>query len=59
MLKEVRKNSPTISGGEELNNLEDPLKRLKKNYQSRIKIIIEREHELQEELKTLTATEKS
>ena len=43
---------------EELDNLETSRKRLEKTYQSRIKIIDEREHELQEELKALTPAEK-
>ncbi len=43
---------------EELDNLEASRKRLEKTYQSRIKIIDEREHELQEELKSLAPTEK-
>ncbi|AAQ00598.1 MULTISPECIES: hypothetical protein [Prochlorococcus] len=43
---------------EELDNLEASRRRLKENYQSRIKIIDEREHELQKELKALTAAEK-
>ncbi|WP_320663901.1 hypothetical protein [Prochlorococcus sp. MIT 1223] len=38
---------------EELDNLKAARKRLEENYQSRIKIIDEREHELQEELKAL------
>ena len=38
---------------EELDNLEASRKRLEATYQSRIKIISEREHELQEELKAL------
>ena len=38
---------------EELDNLEASRKRLEENYQSRIKIIDEREHELHEELKAL------
>ena len=42
---------------EELNNLEASRKRLEETYQSRIKIIDEREHELQEELKTLAPAE--
>ncbi len=40
---------------EELDNLEASRKRLEENYHSRIKIIDEREHELQEELKVLAA----
>ena len=43
---------------EELDDLEASRKRLEKNYQSRIKIIDEREHELQEELKALAPAEK-
>ena len=44
---------------EELDNLEASRKRLEENYQSRIKIIDERENELHEELKALApATEK-
>ncbi|WP_320674909.1 hypothetical protein [Prochlorococcus sp. MIT 1341] len=44
---------------EELDNLEASRKRLEKTYQSRIKIIDEREHELQEELKALAPGEKT
>ena len=43
---------------EELDNLEVSRKRLEETYQSRIKIIDEREHELQEELKSLAPAEK-
>ena len=43
---------------EELDNLEASRKRLEENYQSRIKIIDEREHELQEELRALAPAEK-
>ena len=43
---------------EELDNLEASRKRLEESYQSRIKIIDEREHELQEELKALAPAEK-
>jgi len=43
---------------EELDNLEVSRKRLEATYQSRIKIIDEREHELQEELKALAPAEK-
>ncbi len=42
---------------EELENLESSRKKLEETYQSRIKIINEREHELQEELKALTPGE--
>ena len=44
---------------EELDNLEDSRKRLEKTYQSRIKIIDEREHEIKEALKALTPAEKN
>tara|TARA_B100001996_G_C18547383_1_gene549433 strand:- start:79 stop:339 length:261 start_codon:yes stop_codon:yes gene_type:complete len=43
---------------EELDNLVESRKRLEANYQSRIKILDEREHELQEELKALTSAKK-
>ena len=43
---------------EELDNLESSRKRLEQTYQSRIKIIDEREHELQEELRSLAPAEK-
>ena len=43
---------------EELDNLAASRKMLEENYQSRIKIIDEREHELQEELKSLAPAEK-
>ena len=43
---------------EELDNLETSRKRLEETYHSRIKIIDEREHELQEELKALAPTDK-
>ena len=43
---------------EELDNLVESRKRLEANYQSRIKILDERENELQEELKALTPAEK-
>ena len=43
---------------EELDNLEASRKRLEENYQSRIKILDEREQELQEELKALAPAEK-
>ena len=43
---------------QELDDLEVSRKRLEENYQSRIKIIDAREHELQEELKALAPAEK-
>jgi len=42
----------------ELDDLEASRKRLEEIYRSRIKIIDEREHELQEELKALAPAEK-
>ena len=44
---------------EELENLEASRKRLEETYHSRIKILDEREHELQEELKGLAPAEKN
>ena len=52
-LAEVRRNQRQ----EELDNLEASRKSLLEAYQSRIKIINEREHELQEELKALVPAE--
>ena len=43
---------------EELDNLTESRKRLEANYQSRIKILDERETELKEELKVLAPAEK-
>ena len=43
---------------EELDNLEASRQRLEETYQSRIKIIDEREQEIQEELKALAPSEK-
>ena len=43
----------------ELDNLEASRTRLEESYQSRIKIIDEREHELEEELKALNPKEKT
>ncbi|KGG12726.1 MULTISPECIES: hypothetical protein [Prochlorococcus] len=43
---------------EELDNLTESRKRLEANYQSRIKILDERETELKEELKALAPAEK-
>ena len=38
---------------EELDNIETSRKRLEENYQARVKVLEEREHELQEELKAI------
>ena len=43
---------------EELDNLVESRKHLEANYQSRIKILEEREHEIKEELKALAPTKK-
>ena len=53
-LDEIKRNQRQ----QELDDLEASRKRLEDTYQSRIKIIDEREHELQEELKALGAAEK-
>ena len=53
-LEEIKRNQRQ----EELDNLEASRKRLEETYHSRIKIIDEREHELQEELKALAPAEK-
>ena len=44
---------------EELDNLQASRKKLEESYQSRIKILDEREHELQEELKALEPSQKT
>ena len=43
---------------EELDNIEASRKRLEENYQSRVKVLEEREHELQEEIKALAPAKK-
>ena len=43
---------------EELDNIETSRNRLEKTYQSRIKILNERQNELQEELKALSPSDK-
>ena len=53
-LEEIKRNQRQ----QELDDLEASRKRLEETYQSRIKIIDEREHELQEELKALAPAEK-
>ena len=53
-LEEIKRNQHQ----QELDNLEASRKRLEETYLSRIKIIDEREHELQEELKALAPAEK-
>ena len=53
-LEEIKRNQRQ----HELDDLEASRKRLEEIYRSRIKIIDEREHELQEELKALAPAEK-
>ena len=53
-LEEIKRNQRQ----HELDDLEASRKRLEETYHSRIKIIDEREHELQEELKALAPAEK-
>ena len=43
---------------EELENIEASRKRLEENYQTRVKVLDKREHELQEEINALTPAEK-
>ena len=53
-LEELKRNQQQ----EELDNIEASRKRLEESYQSRIKILDEREHELQAELKALAPAKK-
>ena len=48
-LEEIKRNQRV----EELENIEDSRKRLEESYQARVKVLEEREHELQEEIKAL------
>ena len=48
-LEEIKRNQRE----EELENIEASRKRLEESYQSRVKVLNEREHELQEEIKAL------
>ena len=43
---------------EELDNIETSRQRLEENYQARVKVLEEREHELQEEIKALAPAKK-
>ena len=43
---------------DELGNIETSRKRLEENYQARVKVLEEREHELQEEIKALAPAKK-
>ena len=53
-LEEIKRNQRE----EELENIEASRKRLKKSYQARVKVLDEREHELQEEIKALAPAKK-
>ena len=53
-LEEIKRNQRQ----EELDNIEASRKRLEESYQSRVKVLDEREHELQEEIKALSAAKK-
>ena len=53
-LEEIRRNKRE----EELENIEASRKRLEESYQARVKVLDEREHELQEEIKALAPAKK-
>ena len=53
-LEELKRNQRQ----EELDNIETSRKRLEENYQARVKVLEEREHELQEEIKALAPAKK-
>ena len=53
-LEEIKRNQRE----EELENIEASRKRLKESYQARVKVLDEREHELQEEIKALAPAKK-
>ena len=53
-LEEIRCNKRE----EELENIEASRKRLEESYQARVKVLDEREHELQKEIKGLTPAKK-
>ena len=53
-LEEIKRNQRQ----EELDNIEASRKRLEESYQSRVKVLDEREHELQEEIKALSPAKK-
>ena len=53
-LEEIRRNQRE----EELQNIETSRKRLEENYQARVKVLDEREQELQEEIKALAPVKK-
>ena len=53
-LEEIKRNQRE----EELENIEASRKRLEESYQDRVKVLDEREHELQEEIKALAPAKK-
>ena len=53
-LEEIKRNQRE----EELDNIETSRKRLEESYQARVKVLDEREHELQEEIKALAPAKK-
>jgi len=53
-LEELKRNQHQ----EELENIEASRKRLEESYQSRVKVLDEREHELKEEIKALAPAKK-
>ena len=53
-MEEIKRNQRQ----EELDNIEASRKRLEESYQSRVKVLDEREHELQEEIKALAPAKK-
>ena len=53
-LEEIKRNQRE----EELQNIEACRKRLEESYQARVKVLEEREHELQEEIKALAPAKK-
>ena len=53
-LEEIKRNQRE----EELENIETSRKRLEESYQARVKVLDDREHELQEEIKALAPAKK-
>jgi len=53
-LEEIKRNQRK----EELDNIDASRKRLEESYQARVKVLDEREHELQEEIKALAPAKK-
>ena len=54
-LEEIKRNQRE----EELESIETSRKRLEESYQARVKVLDEREHELQEEIKALAPAKKA